>query len=516
MRTNVVLVSVLWLLIGSSAFGADRDDRNPGGFTVTGSGAEVSLNASSNTSPKLTFYENGTVRWTLYQNHMTDNFSLSSATHAGLLTIDQNGGMALDYSGTTNGLTVTGSTDQALVSFENTFGTPTDTTTALSAGISSATASSDSVAIYGHNSGLGYGIYGRNDLYSTYGLLGGSWFGVLGSGTETAGVLGTFSYGVYGEHDERENWGALGTDNYGVVGVLRSSAVGNYAIYGSGVNNEAFGSSYAYDGSLGGVKGINPNGNTFTFGVAGFSSLTSNRSGASLGSNNSSSFGCLAYRASNGTTYGGYFTSYTSGTGVALAGSGQLMGGWIRGESYGLYLQGDRYAQYAQGDTYASGVVAMVQDTGNERKVMYAPSSSTVDVYSYGIGQISKGTAQPRFDAGFRNLVADKDSIVVTITPIGQSAQLFIQEITADGFTIRSETDDAPDVRFTWIAIGKRKGFENHKAPDEILDAQFDANMSQVTLSDSDKTRDALGMYRQDGTLKFGPVPQESSQELSE
>ncbi len=496
MRTNVVLISVLWLLIGSSTLGADRDDRNPGGFTVTGSSAEVSLNASSNTSPKLTFYENGTLRWTLYQNHMTDNFSLSSATHAGLLTIDQNGGMALDYSGTTNGLTVSGSTEDALVSFENTAGTGSATTKALSAGISSASADNETWGIYGYNAGRGAGIVGEN----TYG--------------NTLGGIGLYTAGTSGFHLDSANYGVLGMSTSGVYGVLSTEGQGHYAVYGAN-NAVGTGSGYTSLTSMGGVKGASV-GSAYNFGVAGFISAANNRLGGTLGAHSDSVWGCLAYRSSSALTYGGYFTSYTTGTGVALAGSGQLMGGWIRGESYGLYLQGDRYAQYAQGDTYASGVVAMVQDTGNERKVMYAPSSSTVDVYSYGIGQISKGTAQPRFDAGFRNLIADKDSIVVTITPIGQSAQLFIQEITSDGFTIRSETDDAPDVRFTWIAIGKRKGFENHKAPDEILDAQFDANMSQVTLSDSDKTRDALGMYQKDGTLKFGPVPQELSPGKSE
>jgi hypothetical protein len=47
----------------------------------------------------------------------------------------------------------------------------------------------------------------------------------------------------------------------------------------------------------------------------------------------------------------------------------------------------------------------------------------------------------------------------VVVTPVGGWSGLYIEEQTQEGFTVRSGAGD-PNVTFNWIAIGRRKGYE--------------------------------------------------------
>ena len=126
------------------------------------------------------------------------------------------------------------------------------------------------------------------------------------------------------------------------------------------------------------------------------------RTGGVLGGSSSGStptaWGCLGYRNSAATHYGGYFTSYTSGTGfddegtgIGIGATGSLMGGWIKGKYYGAHVTGTRYALYTDGNSYTNGVSAVLQETDGVREAAYVPVSENVDVYASGVAELSDG-----------------------------------------------------------------------------------------------------------------------------
>ncbi len=159
-------------------------------------------------------------------------------------------------------------------------------------------------------------------------------------------------------------------------------------------------------------------------------------------------WGCLAYKNSGNNSYGGYFTSYTSGSGLAadsrvaagigFGATGDLLGGWVRGENYGLFVRGVRYGQYVQGDSYISGCDATIRRTDSGKRVVtYAPASESADVYAYGIGQLCNGAAAIQFSQNFRGLVSATDPLVVTVTAIGPSSAACHPAIHRDNPAVR-------------------------------------------------------------------------------
>ncbi|OGB61299.1 MAG: hypothetical protein A2Y94_10115 [Caldithrix sp. RBG_13_44_9] len=186
--------------------------------------------------------------------------------------------------------------------------------------MSSSSTSASSYGLYGYNGGSGYGVYGNsqgtsgigmhgiNSTSGNYGELGTQYYGVYGeNGSGNYGTIGSASYGLYGSHGSSGNYAYIGSSNNGVYSYLASTNVGDYAIYGFGPHSSGVnGTGYQHYNSLGGVKGFCFWGNPYTFGVAGYSYLDSNRSGGTFGSNYSGTvWGVMAYRTETGALYGG-------------------------------------------------------------------------------------------------------------------------------------------------------------------------------------------------------------------
>jgi hypothetical protein len=486
--------------------------RNPGGFTVAGPSAEVVVNGDTGTTAGLSFQEAGTTAWRFLSDPSTTHLALGTPTFPNLFVHKPDGELDLYYQGSGNALRVSGSSSFAIVYAKNEF---TGAGWGISGGMYSDLATSNSYGVFGFNYGTGYGVYGVG--YNT-----GGGTGVRGIfySNGNYGELGTNSYGVKGYHNGG-NYGVIGDASYGVIGTMVSADLGDYGVFGAGPDSSTeVGTGYGRLQTLGGVVGYNIWGNPYTFAVSGYSYLDNNRSGGVFGSTpgGTSQWGSLAYKDSAGLMYGGYFTSYTVGSGrngagevelgIGMGAHGNLLGAYVRGESYGLYVQGERYGQYTRGDAYIEGCQVMLQEAEDGRGVAaYATTSAAPEVYASGIGRLSGGKAAIRFSPEFAALISPEEPVIVTATPIGRGAQLYIEEWDAEGFVVADDADASSDVQFTWIAVGKRKGFEKHQVPAELLDPRFGERMDAVTLSDHDTTRDALGMYMEDGELRFGEPP---------
>jgi len=299
---------------------------------------------------------------------------------------------------------------------------------------------------------------------------------------------------------------------------LTASGDGQSAILGfRDRNNQNNGTSYGMTGSNTGVTGQSFWGDEYSFGVGGWNYNDFSRCGGILGSEIFGNYwGSLGYKASNTVTYGVYGTSaYGNGTGkdntsagIGVAGYGSLMGSWFRGDVYGAIVKGDRMSLYVDGKSYTNDVIAQLnQNTGNDRFATYVPTSMTVDVYMKGTGELVNGKAVVKFDNNYQQIISDKDPVIVTVTPIGKSNGIYLDAVKSDGFVVAENNDGKSNVKFTWIAIATRKGYENPQNPSELLSPKFDDQLDKVLFNENELDKSAAPIWWDGIKLNFSPVP---------
>ncbi|WP_428070774.1 hypothetical protein [Chryseobacterium gambrini] len=273
-------------------------------------------------------------------------------------------------------------------------------------------------------------------------------------------------------------------------------------------------------GSMGNAEPIATD-DAYIFGVLGevlsvSSAAAVDRSGGVLGNSQvAGTFGILGYRTSASANAGVYGNAAMStGTGRSALGSeaagfgvmgvGDLMGAAFRGNVYGINASGSRYGMYVDGATYTNNVIANVStvDGSTERLTTYVPTSTTADIYTRGTATLdASGRVSVSFDRKFSDLVAE-NSVVVTITPIGKGSQIYLeQEPTKTGFS--AKTDDSNAVKFSYIAVGTRKGLENIAVPKEILSKDYDENMTAVLHNEADTSSKGKPVHWNGSELKF-------------
>ncbi|MFH1160827.1 MAG: hypothetical protein V1733_07755 [bacterium] len=499
--------------------------RDPGTrMEITGSAPVLTLNANTSTSPGLVFEENGSSMWNINANYSTDRLNFSSGSHANLISFDQDGGIDHNYLGISNGFYSTGTTSAALFYIQNSYA---GDSWGLSAGMSSSSAGSTSYGVLGFNYGLGYGVYGRtynsggiglygkNNSSSNFGYAGSGSYGLYGeNGIGNYGYIGSVSVGLYGRNSNG-NYGYIGGSTSGIYGGLESTDVTNYAIYGFGVHaNLVNGTGYGIDYTLGAVKGYNYFGNPYTFGVAGYSYLDYNRSGGCFGAKHDASvWGCMGYKNSGGIEYGGYFTSYTSGSGkgpgtsidIGIGAWGDLFGADIHGNIYGLYSEGANYALYAHGDVYRDGLDIHLQTGGNnESTPLYTMVSPDAIIQTCGYATLNQGSCAVAFDAAFSNAVSQSEPVVVTITPHGNCNGVYLSGVNSHGFTVVENNAGKSNVMISYIAMGKRAGYENPVLPEEVIASDYTEKLKRGLHNDGDMQTSGEGLYYENGNLTVG------------
>lgn len=445
-----------------------------------------------------------------------------------LYRLDVDGQVRFNFEGVYGGaLAIVGSTYSRMLYCSNSL--ETDGAGAIYGTITSSAAGSTSYGVSGKNSGSGYGVYGigysgigvygKNDVNDNYGYLGNTSYGVYGKNDDGPyGYLGGSYNGVYGYHHSG-NYGYLGGYDYGVRGNLNNSAsAGDYAIYGYAIGNSTQqGNSYSISYSMGGVKGNSSYGNAYTFGVAGYSYLSDGRSAGVLGARNTASnWGALGYKTSGNSYYGGYFTSYSYGSGKddevqtsgGIAAYGDLIGADIHGKVYGAFIEGGNYATYTKGDSYHDGLDIHLQENGStQNTVLYTSVATDATIQTSGFATISNGKANIEFDSSFEQAVSDSEPIIVTVTPMGNSNGVYLTEITKSGFKLAENNNGKSNVSITYIAIGKRKGYENPVLAEEVISADYTTKIAKGLHNDVDMDSDGQGLYYEDGQLKVGIHP---------
>ncbi|KPL17752.1 MAG: hypothetical protein AMJ92_11145 [candidate division Zixibacteria bacterium SM23_81] len=425
-----------------------------------------------------------------------------------------------------NVLDIDSNTPLAAVYIDNNYA---GNTWGLSSGLTSSSAGASSYGVYGFNNGSGYAVYGRNyhasgigvrginNSNSNFGDLGTSLYGAYGEhNSGNNGLLGSSSSGVYGSHVDG-NYGYVATSSNCFYGNLVTTDPGDYAIYGYGTDASGEdGTGYSYATTLGAVKGYNYYGNPYTFAVGGFSYLDFNRSGGCLGGKHTGAvWGSLGYQNSAGTEYGGYFTSYTSGVGkddtaigVGLGSWGDLFGADIHGQVYGTYTEGGNYGLYSHGAIFRDDLDVHLQHAENSSTtVLYTNVSTDVTVQTSGFGTLSQGSCEIEFGDNFTNAVSSAEPIIVTVTPHGNTNGVYISDVKTSGFTVVENNQGKSTVDFSFIAIGRRAGYENPQLPEEVISADYINKLSRGLNADVNINVNGEGLYYENGQLYVGAHP---------
>jgi len=224
----------------------------------------------------------------------------------------------------------------------------------------------------------------------------------------------------------------------------------------------------------------------------------------------------LGYKSSGSTTYGGYFTSSTTGSGksaqanigIGIGAWGDLMGADIHGKVYGIYAEGENYALYTNGPVIKNDLDIHLQTTStNTNTVLYTNVSTDATVQTFGVAQLVDGKVTVAFDQAFTSSVSTESPVIITVTPTGKSYGVYISEVSHSGFSILENNEGKSNTQVNFIAIGKRSGYEHPVLPQEVLDAGYTQKLSQGLNNDADTQTNGEGLYYANGQLIVGVHP---------
>jgi len=313
----------------------------------------------------------------------------------------------------------------------------------------------------------------------------------------------------------------LGQDfdaNYFYYNQNESNGDGQSTIYGyrDGFND---GTAYSMAASNVAIRGYSFWGNTYSFGTAGFNYNDYTRCGGVIGAKYSGEYwGSLGYKTSGYSTYGGYFSnapgsgSGKSGqpahTGIGIAAWGDLFGADIHGKIYGSYIEGENYALFTNGDVYKNKLdIHLQKNSEGTNTPLYTNVSSDVTVMTSGIATLSQGKALIIFDKAFTESVSPDEPLVVTITPAGSTNGVYYSDVTTSGFNVTENNNGKSAVTVSYIAIGKRAGYEHPQLSGEVISADYTAKLARGLHNDADLQKNGEGLYYENGKLVVGIHP---------
>jgi hypothetical protein len=277
------------------------------------------------------------------------------------------------------------------------------------------------------------------------------------------------------------------------------------------------GISYTYGNTNSAIQGYSFWGDLYSFGVIGYNYNDYSRCGGLLGANAGGNYwGSIGYKNAASIPYGGYFTSYTSGTGkdsqantgIGIGAWGDLMGADIHGKVYGVYAEGENYAMYSNGPVYKNDLDVHLQETtAGTNTVMYTHVSTAATIQTYGVAELTNGTKSVLFDAAFSAAVSSETPVIITVTPVGNSNGVHLAEVTKIGFTVAENNNGKSNVTVNYIAIGTRAGYENPVLSQEVIDAGYTTQLSRGLHADADIETNGEGLYYENGKLVVGIHP---------
>jgi len=319
----------------------------------------------------------------------------------------------------------------------------------------------------------GKGVIGLTNFRSTSSSNGQA--GVLGQDSSTSG---SFDVGVIGTSTRGIGVAGQSTSNIGTSGTSTS----NDGVYGASTSNVGvYGKSTAYTG----VFGTAP-----AYGVAGTSVSGVGVYGTTTGIGNG--IGVLGFAPNFvGVNAVGGFNAFSGAIYPALsivanptAGVVDLIDGCQTGTAnpcdnshsvFSVDPNGDVIAkgnfqisgsgQYQKNGTCVAGCTAATTTSTGRAVTTYAPMVSQPTIEDFGESQLVKGQAFVRLDPNFANVVDQRASYLVFITPEGDANVLYVTQKSSGGFTVRESHAGHSTLMFSYRIVAKPFGSREPRLP---------------------------------------------------
>lgn len=355
-------------------------------------------------------------------------------------------------------------------------------------------------------------VYFSNTAVSAYvanTVVGGT--GIIGACDNATGV------GIQGQSSGASGTGVKGLNNGNIAG---AGVFGGHSASGTGTG-------FTISTIRGAVKGQGTVVGSYGVGVFGTGG-SSTRSGGVLGDDYNVVRGALGYFSSGSVDYGVYaFSNYNLGAiggkmsnsnndntnilpnaSIGIGAYGGVMGGWIKGLVYGANFSGSKYGAYVHGKTITNDVIAILNSNQgtNERTATYATTAMKVEVTDKGKNNLTQGRKVINFDTQFASLLSQNEEVIITLTPLGSSQGLYIENISTNGFTVLENNNGTSNVSFNWIAIGVKKGFEKPTISPEILANDFEEKINGnngVMYNDMNPSKPSYSIWWDGTTVRF-------------
>ncbi len=359
-------------------------------------------------------------------------------------------------------------------------------------------------------------------------VIAGDLMGVVSNSTYPFAVNGFSSFngsGVYGTIQG-------GNTNFAAVqGDYASTTAGTFNTAGVRGNNQStipgtgFRTQLATGPRVGVIGNTSLTSGQYTFGVHGSMGSTDTRCGGIIGDDFGIALAALGYFAANLVDYSvyGFGGAYQSGvaggrttaapdepnTHIGLGIYGGVMGGWMRGLVYGTYIKGDRYSLYVDGKTYTNEPIAeLIPNADGSRTPAYAVTAPQPEIYAHGRATLQDGQQYIAFSKDFSRMAGmQTDAITITVSPLGSSMGVYIAAQDARGFWVKENNNGKASVDIAWIAIAKRKGFEQLSHAPELLTNDFDRKMNGVMFNDNNKTDSPQPLWWDGRSVRFDTPP---------
>lgn len=249
-------------------------------------------------------------------------------------------------------------------------------------------------------------------------------------------------------------------------------------------------------GSGDGIQGITVSSSSSSNGVYGYSQVGNGISGNSasgIGVNGSSSTGngvsgtstsSIGVYGYSSTSQGGYFVNNSSSGQPTLYTFSPTGAFQAKGNSNSYYVAAiyNNYSTtapglYVQGSTYATGSKSGVLETSQGKELVFSIEAPDVEFYANGTTTLTNGKAQIEFERLFSETISSEIPIRVTVTPVGSWSGIYVTDVNTKGFNVASENGNL-NAEFNWIAIGRRKGFEQRPTLSPELIRSVEQNSS--------------------------------------
>lgn len=154
------------------------------------------------------------------------------------------------------------------------------------------------------------------------------------------------------------------------------------------------------------------------------------------------------------------------------------------GTSYnpGLYVHG--YIN-TSGNIYASGVKYSIVNTSNGKEGLCAIESPEVEFMASGSASLANGQAQITFERLFQEAISTEIPIKVIVTPASECNGIYVNSKSSTGFTVKELMSGTSNAEFDWMAIGRRKGYEQ-RPEIQVADIEQMEGLDQEELETQD------------------------------